>query len=108
MARPMPRVAARNHRQLPGKRFHMRDSTPDRPHRAAPRYSSLDDNGSRTPILPNAFIGKLEQPTADELAAALGPAREFWDQLLVRLAAELNLVVEEWNSYSPSPDGRCD
>jgi hypothetical protein len=56
---------------------------------------------AETPILPNAFIGKLEQPTADELAAALGPAREFWDQLLARLAAELNLVVEEWNSYSP-------
>ncbi len=53
-----------------------------------------------TPILPNAFIGKLEQPTADELTAALGPAREHWDQLLARLAAELNLV-EEWNSYSP-------
>jgi hypothetical protein len=52
-------------------------------------------------MLPNAFIGKLEQPTVGELAAALGPARVHWDQLLARLAAELNLVVEEWNSYSP-------
>jgi hypothetical protein len=52
-------------------------------------------------MLPNAFIGKLEPPTADELTAALGPARVYWDQLLARLAAELNLVVEEWNSYSP-------
>lgn len=52
-------------------------------------------------MLPNAFIGKLEQPTAEELTDALGPARAHWDQLLARLAAELNLVVEEWNSYSP-------
>jgi hypothetical protein len=52
-------------------------------------------------MLSNAFIGKPEQPTADELTATLGPARTHWDQLLVRLAAELNLVVEEWSSYSP-------
>jgi hypothetical protein len=52
-------------------------------------------------MLPNAFIGKLEQPTADEVAAALGPASAYWDQLLARLAAELNLAVGEWNSYSP-------
>lgn len=54
-----------------------------------------------TSVLPNAFIGKLEAPTAKELTAALGAARVHWDQLLARLAAELNLVVEEWNSYSP-------
>jgi len=61
-------------------------------------------DGTRTEIrhmLPNAFIGKREPPTADELTAALGPARVHWDQLLARLAAELNLVVEEWNSSSP-------
>jgi len=52
-------------------------------------------------MLPNAFIGKLEPPTANELTAALGAARVHWDQLLARLAAELNLVVQEWNSYSP-------
>jgi hypothetical protein len=56
---------------------------------------------AETPITPNAFIGKLEAPTADELTAALGPARAHWDQLLARLAAELNLVVAEWNSSSP-------
>lgn len=49
---------------------------------------------------PNAFTGKLEQPTADELTAALGPAKAFWDQLLARLAAECNLGAGEWNSSS--------
>jgi hypothetical protein len=53
---------------------------------------------AETPITPNAFIGKLEAPTADELTAALGPAKVHWDRLLARLAAELNLVVEEWSS----------
>jgi len=52
-------------------------------------------------MLPNAFIGKLEQPAEDELTAVLGPARAHWDQLLARLAAELDLVVQEWSSYSP-------
>jgi hypothetical protein len=53
---------------------------------------------AETPITPNAFIGKLEAPTADELTAALGPAKVHWDRLLAQLAAELNLVVEEWSS----------
>jgi Protein of unknown function (DUF3788) len=52
-------------------------------------------------MLPNAFIGQLAQPTADELMAALGPASVHWGQLLARLAAELNLVTGEWTSYSP-------
>ena len=51
-------------------------------------------------MLPNAFIGKPKQPTAAELTAALGPARALWDQLLVGLAGEHNLTVQEWNSYS--------
>lgn len=49
---------------------------------------------------PNAFIGKPHQPTAVELAAALGPAKALWDQLLARLADEHQLTVQEWNSYS--------
>jgi len=52
-------------------------------------------------MLPNAFIGALEEPTADELSAALGPASALWDQLKARLAAECNIVDEEWNSSSP-------
>ena len=50
---------------------------------------------------PNAFIGKTKQPTDGELAAALGPARAAWDQLLADLAREFGVNVHEWNSYSP-------
>jgi hypothetical protein len=52
-------------------------------------------------MLPNAFIGKPEKPSDDELTAELGLARVLWDQLIARLAAESNIVVQEWNSYSP-------
>jgi hypothetical protein len=51
--------------------------------------------------LTNAFIGKLKQPTDDELTEALGPAQAIWNQLLDELADQYNLVVQEWNSYSP-------
>jgi hypothetical protein len=46
---------------------------------------------------PNAFIGRTQPPTDDELSAQLGAARALWDELL----AELALPVQEWNSYSP-------
>ena len=51
-------------------------------------------------MLPNAFIGKSEAPTDEELTAELGAARAPWDQLLVRLAEECKVVTREWNSYS--------
>jgi hypothetical protein len=51
-------------------------------------------------MLPNAFIDKPKKPTAAELTAALGPAKALWDQLLAGLADELNLTIQEWNSYS--------
>jgi len=52
-------------------------------------------------MLPNAFIDKRDEPTEDDLAAALGPAKEMWDLLLARLAEDCGIVVREWNSYSP-------
>ena len=52
-------------------------------------------------MLPNAFIGKSKQPADAELAAALGDAKELWDELLGELADKHNLTVREWNSYSP-------
>lgn len=52
-------------------------------------------------MLPNAFIGKLKKPTNSELADALGPAKEIWDQLLAHLADDLEVNKLEWNSYSP-------
>ena len=52
-------------------------------------------------MLPNAFIGKPEQPTDDELTAELGrPARALWDQLLADLAREQQVDFREWKSYS--------
>jgi len=52
-------------------------------------------------MLPNAFLGKTEQPTDAELAASLGPAKSIWDKLVADLARELDLTEREWNSYSP-------
>ena len=46
---------------------------------------------------PNAFIGRTQLPTDDELSAELGAARVLWDELLAMLA----LPIQEWNSYSP-------
>ena len=52
-------------------------------------------------MLPNAFIGKNEKPTEEELAAELGRSKPLWDRLLAELAEEFNLLTQEWNSYSP-------
>jgi len=52
-------------------------------------------------MTPNAFINKTKQPTNTELSAALGPARETWDQLLAELERNFGADVREWNSYSP-------
>lgn len=52
-------------------------------------------------MLPNAFINQTEKPTDDELSAALGPTRALWDQLLAELEGELDVAIQEWNSYSP-------
>jgi hypothetical protein len=51
-------------------------------------------------MLPNAFIGKAQEPTEEELAAELGSAAPIWNNLLERLAADCNIVTQEWNSYS--------
>jgi hypothetical protein len=49
--------------------------------------------------IPNAFIGKVKQPTAQEIALALGPAIEVWDEFLAWLA-EQGVSTQEWKSYS--------
>ena len=51
-------------------------------------------------MLPNAFIGKFNEPTDTELAAVLGETKALWDKLLKELADEYKLAVQEWNSYS--------
>ena len=52
-------------------------------------------------MLTNAFIGKTEPPTDKELAAALGPAKAIWDNLLANVAQECGATVLEWKCYSP-------
>jgi hypothetical protein len=52
-------------------------------------------------VLENAFIGRAEPPTEEDLAVALGPAKDVWDRLLAELADEYELTTREWNSYSP-------
>ena len=47
-------------------------------------------------MLPNAFAGRPNPPTDEELSAELGLVRPLWDQLL----AELALPIQEWHSYS--------
>jgi hypothetical protein len=49
----------------------------------------------------NAFLGKTEEPTARDLAFALGSAKEAWDRLLADLAQEHGANVLEWKCYSP-------
>jgi len=51
-------------------------------------------------MLPNAFIGKAEKPTGEELAAELGASQALWDQLVAELAAELDIRDQDWHSYS--------
>jgi hypothetical protein len=50
----------------------------------------------------NTFINKPKQPTDAELAAALGPAKAVWDQLLAELSQEYGVNDYEWKSYSPN------
>src|ERR1039458_9189850 len=61
-----------------------------------------------TETLPNAFIGKPDMPTDDDLAAELGrSAKALWDRLLAGLAEQHNIVTREWKSYSPKPGWGC-
>jgi hypothetical protein len=54
---------------------------------------------SATPV--NAFINKPEPPTDADLAAALGPAKAVWDQLLGDLTREFDVNGHEWKCHSP-------
>jgi hypothetical protein len=49
----------------------------------------------------NAFINRTAPPTDADVAAALGPAKAAWDQLLSDLAQELDVNVHEWKCHSP-------
>ena len=49
---------------------------------------------------PNAFIGRAEAPTDADLAATLGAAKRFWDELIADMADRHGVAVQEWRSYS--------
>jgi len=48
----------------------------------------------------NAFIGKAERPTDQELAEAMGSAKPVWDSLIDAMAAEHDVTIQEWKNYS--------
>ena len=45
---------------------------------------------------PNAFLGRPDQPTDDELMEALGPAAPLWSELIQEVTADAGKVTEEW------------
>jgi hypothetical protein len=51
-------------------------------------------------IAPNAFIGRTESPGDADLSEALGSAKPVWDRLIADLAAQHDVAIQEWKSYS--------
>jgi hypothetical protein len=51
--------------------------------------------------VPNAFVGKQEKPSPNDLEAALGPTAPIWEQLIASLANDYGVSDLEWSSYSP-------
>ena len=49
----------------------------------------------------NAFIGKTEQPSVQELTAEIGSTKSLWDQLVEDLKNSEGIDIQEWRSYSP-------
>ncbi len=49
----------------------------------------------------NAFVGRKDEPSAADLAGALGPAEAVWRDLLAGLEREIGIDGREWKSYSP-------
>ena len=51
--------------------------------------------------IPNAFVGRKEKPSSQDLTIALGPAAEIWDRVITGLANNYGVADQEWLSYSP-------
>jgi hypothetical protein len=49
---------------------------------------------------PNAFIGRKTQPSARDLAAALGDSLDAWNELTAWLTGK-GISTKEWHSISP-------
>jgi len=50
--------------------------------------------------VPNAFVGKRNQPTQAEISSALGQTADLWNDFVAWLA-EQGVATQEWKSYSP-------
>jgi hypothetical protein len=48
----------------------------------------------------NAFIGRTSRPSDADLESVLGGAKPLWDHLIADLAAEHQVTIQEWRSYS--------
>lgn len=44
----------------------------------------------------NAFVGKREQPSPDEISAALGPSAPLWNEFVDWMATNLGATTQEW------------
>jgi hypothetical protein len=64
-------------------------------------YGAMKIPGRIDVDIPNAFIGKKEQPTQAEVSAVLGSCAKQWDELIAWLRNEQGVSTEEWNSFSP-------
>ncbi len=51
--------------------------------------------------IPNALIGKTNQPTPEEISATLGPTASIWNDLVGWFNTELGVQDQEWKSSSP-------
>ncbi|MGC2638179.1 MAG: DUF3788 domain-containing protein [Acidobacteriaceae bacterium] len=48
----------------------------------------------------NAFIGKLNQPSPEEISTALGKSEAAWSQFLAWMVDEHGITAQEWKSVS--------
>jgi hypothetical protein len=53
----------------------------------------------------NAFIGKTEPPSPEELAGVLGPSEMPWNEFVEWMAAELGVTTREWKGVNPKKYG---
>lgn len=51
-------------------------------------------------MVSNAFIGKAEPPSEDDLALALGKRKTLWDRVIQGVSAKAAITGQEWKSYS--------
>jgi Protein of unknown function (DUF3788) len=47
-------------------------------------------------VVLNAFIGKQEQPSPEEISAALGPMATLWKEFVDWMADNLGVSTQEW------------